>query len=174
MMALTREEVAKVEVGNTTIQPSTARWIVGIFLVVMSVPVIADVVVNGLRQSGESSAWSTLAAVPGQVRAALAAPGDPASAGVTLKIRAANRAVLSALRTFEDDLADQSPVFATLRSPAQSVLSDALGVGNERVYQGRDGWLFYRADVEFVIGAGFLNPGTMRRRQENEDRKSVV
>ena len=37
-----------------------------------------------------------------------------------------------------------------------------LGAGNERVYPGRDGWLFYRPDVEYVTGRGFLDPGADR------------
>jgi alginate O-acetyltransferase complex protein AlgJ len=39
-----------------------------------------------------------------------------------------------------------------------------LGVGNERVYRGRDGWLFYRPDVEYITGRGFLDPAQLRRR----------
>ena len=31
-----------------------------------------------------------------------------------------------------------------------------LGLGNEQVYLGREGWLFYRPDVEHLTGAGFL------------------
>jgi alginate O-acetyltransferase complex protein AlgJ len=48
------------------------------------------------------------------------------------------------------------------------MLSGRLGVGNERVYQGRDGWLFYRSDVDYVIGAGFLDTAGMRRRVESD------
>ena len=36
-----------------------------------------------------------------------------------------------------------------------------LGAGNERVYPGRDGWLFYRPDVEYLTGPGFLDPAVM-------------
>jgi alginate O-acetyltransferase complex protein AlgJ len=39
-----------------------------------------------------------------------------------------------------------------------------LGAGNERVYAGRDGWLFYRDDVEYVTGRAFLDPAQLRRR----------
>ena len=39
-----------------------------------------------------------------------------------------------------------------------------LGVGNERVYRGRDGWLFYRPDVEYVTGPRFLDPAQLERR----------
>ena len=39
-----------------------------------------------------------------------------------------------------------------------------LGAGNERVYPGRDGWLFYRPDVEYVTGRGFLDDRELERR----------
>ena len=45
-----------------------------------------------------------------------------------------------------------------LRPHAQLVLTRWLGAGNERVYPGREGWLFYRQDVEYVTGPGFLEP----------------
>ncbi len=163
--ALSREDIAKIEVGQTTIQPRTALGLVAIFLILIVTPALVDVAANVMHSTG-SSAWSTLAALPGQVRASVSQLSEQAGAIDTMV--AANRTVLAGLRTFEDDLADQSPVFATLRSPAQAILSGALGVGNERVYQGHDGWLFYRPDVEYVLGAGFLDPGTMRRRQESE------
>ena len=49
---------------------------------------------------------------------------------------------------FETALEDSQPWVVRLRPPAQRVLSAWLGAGNERVYIGRDGWLFYRPDVE--------------------------
>jgi hypothetical protein len=39
-----------------------------------------------------------------------------------------------------------------------------MGQGNEKAYAGRDGWLFYRADVEYVTGRGFLEEEVLRRR----------
>jgi alginate O-acetyltransferase complex protein AlgJ len=34
----------------------------------------------------------------------------------------------------------------------------ALGAGNEQVYLGRDGWLFYREDLDYVTGGEFVTP----------------
>ena len=39
-----------------------------------------------------------------------------------------------------------------------------LGAGNEQVYLGDDHWLFYRADVDHVIGPPFLDPVRMKHR----------
>jgi alginate O-acetyltransferase complex protein AlgJ len=76
----------------------------------------------------------------------------------------ANRAVLSTLGDFEDALEDQSAVGRLLRPPTQALLSTWAGAGNERVYVGRAGWLFYRPDVEYVTGRGFLEESQQRRR----------
>ena len=169
---LSREEIAKIEAGHTTVRPATARGLVAVFLVLMIVPALTDLVFNP-RPGDGASAWSVFGALPGQLRATLAEQTAGAEVGFTSRVVALNRTVLAAVRTFEDDLADMSPVFAWLRPPAQSVLSGWLGVGNERVYQGRDGWLFYRPDVEYVVGTGFLDPGEMRRRRQESERERI-
>jgi alginate O-acetyltransferase complex protein AlgJ len=61
-------------------------------------------------------------------------------------------------------LEDQSAVGRALRPPTQLALSGWFGAGNERVYVGRDGWLFYRPDVEHLTGRGFLDRRVMERR----------
>jgi hypothetical protein len=162
---LSREEIAQIEVGHTTVRPGTARSLVIVFLVLITIPALTDAIANGWRRTGDASAWSTLAMLPQRARAGFA---ERSGAGVRQRIVAANRVVLEGLHNFEDDLADQSPVFAAVRPPAQSMLSGMLGVGNERVYQGRDGWLFYRSDVDYVVGAGFLDAAGMRRRVESD------
>ena len=46
----------------------------------------------------------------------------------------------------------------------QWFLSTKLGAGNEQVYLGRDRWLFYRPDVDYVTGPPFLDPKIMTHR----------
>src|SRR5947207_7131169 len=46
----------------------------------------------------------------------------------------------------------------------QYLLSVLLGAGNEQVYLGHDPWLFYRADVDHVIGPPFLEPTRLKHR----------
>ena len=162
---LSREDIAQIEVGHTTVQPATARALVVVFLILITIPALADLIVNGWRQTGDASGWSTLAGLPARARSTFA---EDNGAGLRKRIVAANRVVLEGLHNFEDDLADDSPIFAVVRPSAQSMLSGRLGVGNERVYQGRDGWLFYRPDVDFVVGAGFLDAAGMRRRVESD------
>src|SRR6185295_639143 len=75
-----------------------------------------------------------------------------------------NRIALTGLSGFELALENESFIARTLRPPAQLLMTGWLGAGNERVYPGRDGWVFYRQDVEYITGPGFLDPAQIRRR----------
>lgn len=67
------------------------------------------------------------------------------------------------LKAIEEDWERDSVVGEVLLPRVQRWLLES-GQGNEKAYVGRDGWLFYRADVEYVTGRGFLEEEVMRRR----------
>ncbi len=69
----------------------------------------------------------------------------------------------SQIKAVEDDWEQNSVVGEALLPRVQSLLL-ALGQGNEKAYPGRDGWLFYRADFDYVTGRGFLDPTVLKRR----------
>ena len=69
-----------------------------------------------------------------------------------------------ATEDFERGLEQESRLGRALRPPAQLLMTRWLGGGNERVYPGRDRWAFYRPDVEYVTGPGFLDPAHQKRR----------
>jgi len=147
-----REAIAQAEIGMTAVTPGTARAIVGLFLVAVSlVP---------LSESG--AVWNRgmdiVAVHAAKVRAV------PRDGRMWSRVVATNRAVLEGLNAFEDTLEDASLMGRTLRPGAQAVMSGWLAVGNERVYVGRGGWLFYRPDVEYVTGRPFLDPDQIGRR----------
>ena len=68
------------------------------------------------------------------------------------------------LKAAEKELETESVVSEWLLPRVQSFLSTRLGAGNEQVYLGRDRWLFYRPDVDYVTGPPFLDPKIMIRR----------
>ena len=160
---LSREEVARREVGHTDVAAATARLLVVAFLVMIAaVPLIEWRGVRALRAEGLEPSWSHLVTLPQDV---LAAHADvSAGEGPWLRIVRANRRVLAGLTAFENGLEDESVLGRALRPPAQLVLTKWLGAGNERVYKGSDGWLYYRPDVEYVTGRPFLDERTLRRR----------
>lgn len=156
--APTREEIALTEVGRTAVAPGLARALVACFLTAISAVPLVEF--GGLRARAEdaASAWAHLTDIPRAVGSASAAAGPWE---VTV---AANRRVLAGLSAFERALEDESALGRLLRPPAQQLMADRLGAGNERVYVGKEGWLFYRADVEYVTGPPFLDASPLERR----------
>jgi alginate O-acetyltransferase complex protein AlgJ len=158
----TREELARIEIGRTEVMPRTAWAIIVVFLALLAAPTALDWIAAVRNGSVVPRSWLRLARVPGQ---AFSEAATAPAAGLLSRIVAANRVVLAGMHAFEDEASDDSAVAGALRPAAQTVLSGWLGVGNDRVYQGRGGWLFYRPDVDYVIGAGFLDPQEIRRRR---------
>jgi alginate O-acetyltransferase complex protein AlgJ len=150
----TREAVALIEVGHTTISAAARRLLLAVFtLAIAMVPVtesagVRELVLEAVRSARQSA---------------------PASAGPALwrRIVARNRMVLSAIAGFERRLEEESAIGRALRPPAQSLLAGWLDAGNERVYIGHDGWLFFRDDVEYVTGPGFLHSRQIAKRIES-------
>src|ERR1700716_2092568 len=68
------------------------------------------------------------------------------------------------LKAAEKELEAESVVSQWLLPRVQFFLSTKLGAGNEQVYLGRDRWLFYRPDVDYVTGPPFLDPKIMTHR----------
>lgn len=149
---LSREAIAMAEIGVTNIAPITARAMVGVFLVAVVVVPLTE--------------WRAVSARTREVIAAQAAAirAVPDDGSVWARVVARNRAILGGLTEFERVLDDESLIGRTLRPRAQTLMTGRLGVGNERVYAGREGWLFYRPDVEYVTGRPFLDPRQIRRR----------
>ncbi|HZE14002.1 MAG TPA: hypothetical protein VE086_09605 [Chthoniobacterales bacterium] len=67
------------------------------------------------------------------------------------------------LKAAEKELETESVVSEWLLPRVQLALVK-LGAGNEQVYLGRDGWLFYRPDVDYITGPPFLDPRAMIHR----------
>ncbi len=161
-----REEQALREAGRTAIRPAIAWLLTLAFLaLIVAVPLAQQVQdtrawAAGRRDDPWPAAWSFLRRAP----AALAA-GARAGTGWTGRLLAANRALLREMRAFEDALEDDSAAGQAVRGPLQYGLSRWLGSGNEQTYCGTRGWLFYRPDLEYLAGRGFLDPAQMARRR---------
>lgn len=60
----------------------------------------------------------------------------------------ANNAALAGMENFETSLEDSSHSFAVVRPATLDLLLRFGAAGSEEAYVGRDGWLFYRPDVD--------------------------
>ena len=61
---------------------------------------------------------------------------------------------LTEIAQYEDTLEEESVLTDWLLPGVQTILTRVFRTGNEQAYLGRDGWLFYRADVDSLVGAG--------------------
>jgi hypothetical protein len=64
---------------------------------------------------------------------------------------AANRAALHGIGEFESSLEDSSALVEAVRPATLDALLRFGGAGSEEAYVGRDGWLFYRPDVDALL-----------------------
>jgi alginate O-acetyltransferase complex protein AlgJ len=156
-----REEQAQLEMSRTAVSTAVARGLAAFFIA--AVAIVPAIEMSPMPSAPGAGVWSGLAGTPRQIRGAVA---DAAArhASWWQRTLAGNRALLNGLSGFETALEDESRLGRALRPPAQQILSGWLGAGNERVYVGRDGWLFFRPDVEYLTGRGFLEGDVLRRR----------
>ncbi|MEE2777825.1 MAG: hypothetical protein VYE73_13810 [Acidobacteriota bacterium] len=144
--ARSRRRQAEAELSSTAVGRATAIGLVAtIAATLLSVPLIDGA-------SGSATSW--LGIVRDGVTDALAAPPG----------LAANRALQQAIEEAESRLEDDSRVAAKVRPWAQAGLTALLGAGNEEAYPGAARSLFYRPDVDYAIGRGFLEPRVLAAR----------
>lgn len=153
-----REEQANLEVGHTTITRPQIIFLVVMFLaVIIAVPLIQHI--SELRTGATPQAYDILRAGPPTAYAYHNTNGP-----VWSKVWAANNELVRHIESYEDALEDASWLSRAARRPVQQTLTGLLHAGNEKVYTGRDGWLFYRPDIDMLTGAPFLDPRQLTRR----------
>ncbi|MEE2790067.1 MAG: hypothetical protein VX453_00370 [Acidobacteriota bacterium] len=151
---------AQQEAGRTDITPSVARMLVGVFLtVIVAVPVSQILLEYDVLHSGLISTVTTLTTTE--------RPQTTATIGAL--ILALNRRLLGTIHELTDRLDNDSLLAHYLRPNVQYLLTRWVGTGNEHVLIGRTGWLYYRQDIEHVIGPGFLDPGQLAKRTASGD-----
>ncbi|MBI1874143.1 MAG: hypothetical protein HYS05_09685 [Acidobacteria bacterium] len=171
--ARSREDIAKAEIGHTDVSAALARATTATFLsLVCVVPLAQSAYDRWTSTSLEPTARSATARVPEPTTSMLvarylanreAARAD--APGFVGQVLALNRTLLEWITRFEEYLDDASLLGRTVRPPGQYVLTRAFGVGNEQAYTAREGWLFFRPDVDYLTGPGFLAPAEMKRRR---------
>lgn len=148
----TREKQALREVGRTAVRP----WVAGALgvLFLLTVGAVPALELAGVAGAGGVGVTDGLAS---RVAGALV-QGRPL---------AANRLLLEEIARLESVLEERSLLQKTVVPSAQWLETALLGDGNRRALLGRparEGWLFYRPDVEHLLGRGFLRPDALEAR----------
>jgi SGNH hydrolase-like domain, acetyltransferase AlgX len=153
---VSREEEAELALKNSQFAGGSRLLLIAFFLVtILSVPTIQFAYeMRTPRSDGRLGTFNVYKAYPAwkNIRA-VRSPRDV----WRLLPRAAE------LKAAEKKLETESVVSEWLLPRVQLVLMK-LGAGNEQVYLGRDGWLFYRPDVDYITGPPFLESKTLTRR----------
>jgi hypothetical protein len=153
--SLHREIEAKRDLGHTLVRPSLAALLSGLFLGLIFAFPLLQLDTSG----GDLSAFRAFAR---SVPEALEAARDRG-------LRAGNRVLLAGIDRFETSLEEDSWVVQRLLPSVQLFLTSGLGMGNQQVYLGKDGWLFYRPGVDSLTGPGFLDPEVLEHRRGTGD-----
>ena len=126
---LSREEIAKREIGVTEVSKSQKLFLSIFFLFVIGVyPCVQFVYSSPLKE----------------IRPAATAQ--------------------KAFKQYETAIEDTSLLRAILLTPAQEFLTKCFRTGNEKVIVGKDGWLFYSGDYDYLVNPGFMQAGRMHKR----------
>lgn len=166
-----REEIAKIEIGHTDSTPGVNGFLAVFFvLLITAVPLLQTVreeaAIRGGREPGRR--WPQWADVFTDVRpqwheikaiATAGSIGGMFEAGKTV-----NNRILRDIGAYEAGLKDRDALIQWVIPRMQVAITGWLKGGNEDAYCGRDGWLFYRRDMDSLTGPGFLDPRVLKRR----------
>ncbi|MEX0653063.1 MAG: hypothetical protein WD534_05490 [Phycisphaeraceae bacterium] len=156
---LTREQVARLELGHTRIGRATAWLLVlGLLATVVSVPLgqHAAAVLAWLQAPEDREAAFEPPAVWGVTELA----PDPAAL-VRARSWGEVQAALPAperLKRFETAVEENSALAAWLLPRVQWALIAFGGTGNEQAVTGEQGWLFYQPGIDYLTHGPFLDP----------------
>ena len=152
----TRVAQAHAEVGQTEVSRPVALTLVVVFVAIIATVPITQV-------------WTDHRVLRVTPIATATAPTRVDGPSPIARVINGNRQVLATIQRFTDRLDTDSLLARHLRPAVQLLLTERLGSGNERVYTGRDDWLYYASDVQHVVGRGFLDPGQLARRVASGD-----
>lgn len=164
LAASRRRAQADRELGRTAVGSGVARLLTAVLLAtIAAVPLFQEA--SG-RRGGEPESRE---ARPRPLLSLLKTAPEVVSTASREGFFTANRRLQEEIDGAETSLEDESLLRARLLPPVQRLLLGLLGLGNERVYPGRDGWLFYRSDLDHLTGPGFLDPAVLRSRERSGD-----
>ena len=160
-----REEIAKAEIGRTDVSRPVAGVLAAAFLLALAAVPAGQHAreIRAHRQGARTEALPQCYDVFGI--AARAVRQWPELAGSFFwRMAQTNAGLLREIHAYEDGLENNSWFGQFVLPRAQEFLIRRFGVGNEKVYLGRAGWLFYRPEIDHLTGPAFLDSRRIHRR----------
>jgi alginate O-acetyltransferase complex protein AlgJ len=166
-----REEEAELALKRTVVRRATGWLFCTLFvLTVLSELVVQHVVqVRRWLTARQSEPGSRAASWAGVLPRAYEVLGLLPAPSQVLAVRSFREAwellpPVDRIRHFENSLEEDSVISACVMPWTQWLLTGLGGAGNEKAYCGRGPWLFYRPEVDYLTGRGFLDPAMLQRR----------
>ena len=134
------------QAGETDVRPAVAWALTAAFLLSIATPGLIEIAAG--RDRG---------LLAGAISVAAAWPDPASERGEIAPVATANRALLGAITEAGHRLENDTAVVRLLRPGLQHGFTAWLRASATRVYLGREGWLFYGPDVDYITGPGFLD-----------------
>ena len=163
-LQLTRERLAREQAGRTTVGRATAFVLVAQFVILVGAVPLSEILYDVRNPQAINALRGRLTRLAQALRQPAPAPASGVAPPLVSRIVSWNRALIAELEWFGDEAEERTLLARRLRPDTQYVLT-SLGAGNERAYIGRHGWLFYREDLDYLMGPGFLEPSQLARRR---------
>ncbi|MFH0780926.1 MAG: hypothetical protein V2B20_03105 [Pseudomonadota bacterium] len=146
-----REAIAWAEIGTTTISRLLAVVLSISFLAAIYLVPIGQFIFDRLHGSTVSIALQS----GGSSR-----PGE----SVFARIDRRNNTIMESINRLENTLEEGSLLRKVFLPPLQYVLLRFFGKGNEKAIPGRNDWLHFAQDLDYLTGPPFLYPDQLRTR----------
>ena len=164
-----REEIAKIEIGHTE-STRAINWFLTLFFMatITVVPLLQMgrefAAIRAGQESGRSlpqsfDVFSFILPSGAELKSLATGEGGVLAAGSRV-----NNRMLGDIQRYETDLKERDSLMQWVIPRLQVPVTAWLKGGNEDAYCGRDGWLFYRRDIDSLTGRGFLDPEILARR----------
>jgi alginate O-acetyltransferase complex protein AlgJ len=166
-----REEQAKAEIGHTD-STRGVNWFLtlGFLAAIVAVPLVQNLREIGSIRAGREpgrrvpQCWDVFAFLWPTGAELRDLAGAARTGGLFDRAKAINNRMLRDIQTYEAALKERDAAVQWLIPRMQIAITGWLRGGNEDAYRGRDGWLFYRRDLDYLTGPGFLDPRVLQRR----------
>jgi SGNH hydrolase-like domain, acetyltransferase AlgX len=154
---ISREKEAELALNSTLFSPGACGLLIALFVLTLAIVPILQLAteIQIPRANGSLPMFNVFKVLP-----AWAKIGSVRSAAELWDLLPRADEIKSAEKAMENE----SVVSLWLRPRIQSILTGDLHAGTEQVYAGRDRWLFYRPDVDYVTGPPFLDSAQLKQR----------
>lgn len=152
---LSREEIARKEIGITQVSRGLALGLTLLFLSAVFIVPAIQIYLNDRKDRAFTEF------LPG------AAKQD--SKNLFESINRVNKQILKGIDQLETDLEEQSFLRDLFLPPLQYLYTRYGGKGNEKVVVGKSDWLFYRPGVDYLMGPPFLDGDQLDKRIESKE-----